>query len=164
MSEFMSQAAGEDRPVLGWREWVSLPRLGVPTIKAKIDTGACSSALHVFGLDEFSREGKVWVRFQIHPIQRNGQLSIPAEAELLEYRRVRSSTGHDAWRPVIVTDVGWGGLRWSIELTLASRDEMGFRMLLGRRDVRGRFVVDPAASYTGGLPPQPPRRRRPGKH
>lgn len=145
---------------VGWREWVALPALGVGAIKAKVDTGARSSSLHAFGIREFVRDGRRMLSFTIHPLQRESHITIAAEAELLEYRHVRSSSGHHTRRPVILTPVELFGQRWEIELTLASRDEMGFRMLLGRQAVRRRFLVDPARSYLAGTPASAPKRKR----
>jgi len=138
--------------IVGWREWVTLPQLGAAEIKAKIDTGARSSSLHAFGVETFRRRGVLWVRFQIHPRQRSLESTIPCEARVLDSRAVRSSSGHLSQRPVIVTEIELHGRRWPIELTLANRDEMGFRMLLGREALRGRLVVDPARSYLAGRP------------
>lgn len=140
----------EPLPVIGWREWVSLPGLGVPAIKAKIDTGACSSSVHAFDVSIEEAQGQAIVRFKLHPYQHTSRVTIVAEAVLVEYRRVRSSGGHETLRPVVLADVELLGQRWPIELTLASRDTMGFRMLLGRRALRRRFVVDPGRSYLGG--------------
>lgn len=146
-------------PLIGWREWVALPELGVARIKAKVDTGARSSCVHAWEIEEFSRGGEPWVRFLLHPIQRSINETVQAEARLLEYRPVRSSTGHQTMRPVIVTPVRLLDQTWPIELTLASRDEMGFRMLLGREGVRGRFLVHPGASFFGGRPKKRRRKR-----
>jgi hypothetical protein len=136
--------------VIGWREWVALPGLGIQATKAKIDTGARSSALHAFDLELFERRGRTFVRFNVHPLQRRAEPNVTAEAAVLEFRRVKSSDGHVTLRPVILTEVELLGQRWPIELTLANRDSMGFRMLLGREAVRRRFVVDPGRSYLGG--------------
>jgi hypothetical protein len=144
--------AAQGHDIIGWREWIGLPQLGEAAIKAKIDTGARSSSLHAYGVETFRRRGVLWVRFQIHPRQRSLEPSIPCEARVLEFRAVRSSSGHLSQRPVIVTDIELHGRRWPIELTLANRDEMGFRMLLGREALRGRLVVDPARSYLAGRP------------
>jgi hypothetical protein len=133
--------------ILGWREWVALPELGISAIKAKIDTGARSSALHAFDLEPFERDGKQMVRFAIHPQQRDTQETQIVEAELFAEREVRNSGGHVERRPVIVTPVQIRQETWSIELTLTNRDVMGFRMLLGRQAVRQRFVIDPGRSY-----------------
>jgi hypothetical protein len=136
-----------EKPVIGWREWVALPELGVPAIKAKIDTGARSSALHAYDVEVVRRRGRNLVRFKIYPLQRSTGRVIAAEAQLVEERWVRSSSGHRMLRPVIQTAIELDGQRWPIELTLTGRDEMGFRMLLGRQAVRRRFVVDPARSF-----------------
>ena len=138
--------------MIGWREWAALPQLGIAYIKPKIDTGARSSSLHASVVEEFERDGKTFVRFKVHPIQRNRDFGVKAEAEVLEYRNVRSSSGQKSRRPVILTEIEILGQRWPIELTLANRDEMGFRMLLGREAVRGRFLVDAGKSYYGGKP------------
>ena len=140
------------RPVIGWREWVALPQLGIAYIKPKIDTGARSSSLHVSEVEEFRRGDTLFVRFRVHPIQRNREFGVKAEAEVLEYRDVKSSSGQKSRRPVILTEIQVLGQCWPIELTLADRDEMGFRMLLGRQAVRGRFLVDAGRSYYGGRP------------
>jgi hypothetical protein len=147
--------------IIGWREWIALPELGVAAIKPKIDTGARSSSLHAFNIETFDRGGMPWVRFDVHPLQRNTDLAVRAEAAVLEFRHVRSSSGHQSLRPVIRTVVALADRRWAVELTLAARDEMGFRMLLGREAVRGRFVVDPGRSYL--VSTSPAGRRPPGK-
>jgi hypothetical protein len=139
-------------PVIGWREWVGLPEFGIEQMKVKVDTGARSSSLHAFDLRELERDGAKWVRFQVHPVQRRRDKTVEVEAEVLEYRSVRSSSGRASLRPVIITDVRLMGITWPVELTLASRDEMGFRMLLGREAFRRRFLVDAGRSYCGGKP------------
>jgi hypothetical protein len=149
-------------PVIGWREWVALPQLGIAFIKPKIDTGARSSSLHASGVEEFRRGDRTFVRFRVHPIQRNKDFGVKAEAEVLEYRHVKSSSGQKTRRPVIVTEIEVLGERWPIELTLADRDEMGFRMLLGREAIRGRFLVDTGKSYYGGKP-LAKRKKKPDK-
>jgi hypothetical protein len=141
--------------VIGWREWVTLPALGIEATKAKIDTGARSSALHAFNLERFERDGKTIVRFQAHPIQRNDSDVVTAEAALLEDRVVRNSGGQEELRPVIETPVQVGDAIWMIELTLTNRDQMGFRMLLGRQAVRHRYLVNPGKSFLHPLPNQP---------
>lgn len=138
--------------VIGWREWVSLPDLKIPRIKAKVDTGARTSSLHAFNLQKFKRDGATWVRFQVHPVQRKNDPTVEIEAKVLEFRPVRSSNGIVTMRPVIVTNVELLGITWPVELTLASRDTMGFRMLLGREAFRKRFLVDAGKSYYGGKP------------
>ncbi len=137
------------KPAIGWREWVGLPALGIDRIKAKVDTGARTAALHAWNIEPFDRNGEAWVRFEIHPVQRDNRTRISCEARLQGRRAVRNSGGNAQMRFVIVTEVILGGQSWPIEVTLTNRDQMGFRMLLGRATVRGRFVVDPSTSYRG---------------
>ncbi len=148
----MSSKPASPKPVIGWREWVSLPELGIVAVKAKVDTGARTSALHAYDIHLFRRGGRRMVRFKVHPLQRNTRRTVEAEAPVLDQRTVKSSTGHEHERIVIQTEVVVGGQRRPIELTLASRDAMGFRMLLGRQAIRGHFTVDPGRSYFGGKP------------
>jgi hypothetical protein len=140
-------SSSSSRPLIGWREWLILPDLGISAIKAKIDTGARSSALHAIHIQPFDREGRTWLRFQVHPVQRDSDRTITAEAPLLEERLVRNSGGHAERRPVIQTHVVLNGDRWPIDLTLTNRDVMGFRMLLGRQAVHSRFWIDPSRSF-----------------
>jgi hypothetical protein len=140
------------RPPIGWREWVGLPDLGISLIKVKVDTGARSSALHAFKIKEIHEDHRTFVSFKVHPFQRDAQTTLTCKAELLEYREVRSSHGHVTLRPVVVTSIQFQEQIWPIELTLVSRDSMGFRMLLGREAVRGRFFVDAGHSFYGGHP------------
>lgn len=133
--------------IIGWREIIALPELGIGQIKAKIDTGARSSALHAFHVEELQRDDKKMVKFQVHPLQRNSKTTITTEAELLEYREVRNSGGVAQLRPVILTPIKLGEKTWTIELTLTNRDVMGFRMLLGRQALRRQFLVDPGKSF-----------------
>lgn len=147
-----SKQRKHELPRIGWREWVALPEFEIDAVKVKIDTGARSSSLHAFNERIFRRSRREWIAFEIHPLQRNARLKIQAEAPLLEYRKVRSSSGHSAWRPVIMVELQWMAYRFPIELTLARRDEMGFRMLLGRQAIRERFLVDAGRSFLGGKP------------
>jgi len=146
-------------PAIGWREWIALPELGIEAIKAKVDTGACSSSLHAFDVAVFRRHGQDYVRFKLHPYQRDTKTTVVTEAPLSGYRQVRNSGGQVTVRPAILTAVELLGRRWRIELTLASRNDMGFRMLLGRQAIRRRFTVDPGRSYVAG---KRKRRRRRG--
>lgn len=132
---------------IGWREWLSLPALNIPQVKAKVDTGARSSALHAFNIEYFEADNGSMVRFSVHPLQRDSTLVVTATAPLLDKRSVKDSGGHIQERPVVKTLVALGSYRWPIELTLTNRDVMGFRMLLGREAVRRRFLVDPGKSY-----------------
>ncbi|HEY9864472.1 MAG TPA: RimK/LysX family protein [Candidatus Obscuribacterales bacterium] len=132
---------------IGWREWVALPSLGIGEIKAKIDTGARSSSLHAFDIHILKLKDKQRVRFKVHPTQRDTINTVSAEVDLIEYRTVRNSGGHTELRPVILTDVELMGKQWLIELTLTNRDAMGFRMLLGRQAIKGRFLIDCHQSF-----------------
>jgi hypothetical protein len=140
----------EHLPIIGWREQVALPDLEIPEVKAKIDTGARSSALHAFDVEIFEHDGKSMVRFKVHPYQRDTHRTVTAIAELLEHRQVRNSGGQTQLRPVIQTTVELNGYAFPIELTLTNRDAMGFRMLLGRQAVRQRFLVDAGRSFLHG--------------
>lgn len=144
--------AKRERSVIGWREWVSLPALGIDAVKAKVDTGARSSALHASDIQYFTRDGVEFVRFSVHPIQRTAKVTIVGEEELVEKRWITSSVGHRTLRPVIITPISWMGQTWDIELTLVNRDAMGFRMLIGRQAMRQRLIVDPTRSYVSGKP------------
>ncbi len=135
---------------IGWREWVGLPELGVGAVKAKVDTGARTSAIHAFGVQPFEVGDETWVRFQLHPRQRARRPTITCEAPVFDHRPIRSSNGEVQERYVILTDLEMAGQTWSIELSLASRDNLGFRMLLGRRGLRRHVVIDPARSYVTG--------------
>lgn len=147
-----------DRPLIGWREWVSLPGLGIPHLKAKVDTGAKTSCLHAFKLEKFSSNGRVMVGFGIHPVQGDQAVEIFTEAPVIDERPVTDSGGHTEDRLVIMADIVIGELRWPIEITLTNRDTMQFRMLLGRSGLQDRFLVMPDASYLAGA--VPPRNKR----
>ena len=136
-----------ERTTIGWREWVRLPELGDTTVKAKVDTGARTSTLHAYDVTEFERDGSSWARFSFHPVQRDETTTITAEAALVGRRTVTASNGQSELRYVVETEALIDGERIPIELTLTRRDAMGFRMLLGRRALQGRFVVDPKRSY-----------------
>ena len=155
----VSPAKRPEPTTLGWREWVALPTWNVAHMKAKVDTGARTSSLHAFGLEWFDRDGSPWVRFDVHPWQRSTADSVVAEAAVVATRDVRSSSGDVEHRPVVRTSIVLAGHAVSAEVTLTRRDEMGFRMLVGREALRHRFLIDPGVSYLGGRPDKSVRRR-----
>lgn len=138
---------------LGWREWVGLPSLGIDWIKAKVDTGARTSALHGFAIEEVTEKGVQRVRFMMHPIQKDNDTEVECVADVVDRRVVRDSGGHEELRWVIRSDVRIGPHCWPAEFTLTSRDDMLFRMLLGRTAMARRAVVNPARSYLVGKKP-----------
>ena len=138
-----------DSPLIGWREWLALPQLGLPAIKAKIDTGARSSSLHVASLEEYQREGHTWLRFAVATGRRDAVL-VGCEAPACDYREVTDSGGHTTSRWFIRTVVCLAGASWEIEINLTNRCNMLFPMLLGRSALRGRFRVDPDLAYACG--------------
>lgn len=133
--------------ILGWREWVSLPDLGIEKIKAKTDTGARTSALHAFAITPFKEGNKQKIRFEMHPLQKNTDKIVRCVADVIDKRWVSDSGGHREERYVIATPIIIGDQQWSIEITLTERDNMLFRMLLGRSAIKRRFVVNPARSF-----------------
>jgi len=153
---------GSAATVAGWREWVALPEFDVPWVKAKLDTGARSSSIHAFDIDEGDRDGVPWVSFAIHPWQRSDTDEVRVELPVVDRRAIRSSTGHEEERLVVSTRISVVGHELDAELTLANRDEMGFRMLIGREALRGVLLVDPGHSYLGGKPSRSTRRKNRG--
>lgn len=149
-------------PVVGWREWLALPEVGIKHIKAKVDTGARTSALHAFFVEPFQRHGKQWVRFGIHPIKQDTETVVECEMPVKDRRVVTDSGGHKEDRYIIETTLSLGQLTWTAEVTLTDRDSMKFRMLLGRTALNNRFLVDPAASYLlGSRPARKAEKRHP---
>ncbi|PLW69326.1 ATP-dependent zinc protease [Pseudohalioglobus lutimaris] len=140
----------ENKLVLGWREWLAFPELGIVQIKAKVDTGARTSCLHAYFVEPFERSGEAWVRFGIHPRQGNTKEEIHCEARVKDRRSVRDSGGHEELRYVIETPVSIGDQHTPVEVTLTDRDTMKFRVLLGRSGIGEQYVVDPARSYVQG--------------
>ncbi len=142
--------------VIGWREWVGLPDLGIPAIKAKVDTGARTSALHAYYVTPFDKDGKPWVRFGLHPLQHDSLTCIECEAPVKDVRPVTDSGGHTEARVVIETCLRINGLEMPIEVTLTDRENMRFRMLLGRSALKNGFWVDSSKSFLlGGSKDQP---------
>ena len=140
----------KNKIIIGWREWLALPDFGIQAIKAKVDTGARTSALHTFGLEPYEEYGLLKVKFGVHPLQRRKDIEVNCVADVVDRRRVTSSAGQSEMRYVIRTSVALGEIRWPIELTLTNRRSMRFRMLLGRAAITGRLMVDPAKSYLTG--------------
>lgn len=136
--------------MLGWREWLALPDLGLTLIKAKVDTGARTSTLHAFYVDTFHRSGQRYVRFGVHPLQHRADIVVHSEALVIDQRNVSDSGGHREQRYVIETRLSLGGREWPIEVTLTNRESMLFRMLLGRTAIAGNALVDPARSFVNG--------------
>jgi hypothetical protein len=139
------------RGIVGWREWVALPELGVQAIKAKVDTGAASSSLHAFRMRRLAIDGVDSVEFEIHPVQHRSDDAVLVRVPVVDERPVRNPGGRTEVRPVIETKIRWGEEIWTTRINLTARDEMGFRMLLGRRTIRRRrLLVDPGRSFLGG--------------
>lgn len=142
--------------IIGWREWLGLPDLGIPAIKAKVDTGARTSALHAYYVTPFDKDGKSWVRFGLHPLQKDSLTCIECEAPIKDVRRVTDSGGHSEQRVVIETCLLINGISMTIEVTLTDRENMRFRMLLGRSALKQGFLVDSGKSFLlGGNKNQP---------
>ena len=160
-----SHTTGDEpgRTVVGWREWVALPQAGVPWVKAKIDTGARSSAIHAFDVEVREVDGEERVRFSIHPWQRTAEDSVELDLPVLDRREVRSSNGGVETRYAVALDVTLAGRTITTVMTLSNRDEMGFRMLIGREALERGFLVDSAVSYAGGRPKRAVRRRNWGR-
>lgn len=138
--------------LIGWREWAALPQLGIEQMKVKIDTGARSSALHAWNIEPFKHRGALWLRFEVHPLQHNNRFSRPCTAPVHDLRRIKSSNGEIQDRYVVRLDICLGPKMWPIDISLTDRDEMGFRMLLGRSAIRNRCLVNPGRSFIVGPP------------
>ena len=136
--------------IVGSEEWCSLPGLGLPAIKARVDSGAATSSLHAFNILPFQRDGELWISFEVHPLQNDRSVVVRHEAPVLEQRSVRNTSGISENRYVIREELVLGEQRWPIELTLTNRDAMGYRMLLGREAMVGRVLVDPEGSHQLG--------------
>lgn len=140
----------QQRIIVGSEEWCAFPDLGVPAVKARVDSGAKTSSIHAFNIQKFRRNGAIWVSFEVHPIQNNRRTVIRCEKPLLDKRGVKSSSGIAETRYVVGARLQIGGEAWDIELTLANRDSMGYRMLLGREAMNGRMIIDPSLSFCLG--------------
>jgi len=146
----MASALAGSKTTVSWREWVAMPDLGIPAIKAKLDTGARTSSLHAFAIEPFRSGGRLKVRFGVHPLQRREDIEIVGSAEVVDQRYVIDSGGHRELRYVIRTPIQVSQWSWDIEISLTNRDIMRFRMLLGRTAMQGRLLVDPQGSYLTG--------------
>lgn len=139
-----------DKIIIGSEEWVQLPKLNIPAIKVRVDSGAKTSALHAVNIEPFVKDGEHWVRFDVYPLQVNGKTLRHCEAVIADKRIIKSSTGTKESRYVIKTTLVFGEDAWEIEVTLTNRDSMGYRMLLGREAMNGRLLVDPEGSFVKG--------------
>lgn len=155
--------SGQD---IGWREWIALPDIGIPAIKAKVDTGARTSALHAWQIEPFTRGGAPWIQFDLHPLQRNTRMSIRRSAPVHDRRLVTDSGGHRERRYVIESRAIIGDQERVIEMTLTDRDTMLFRMLLGRQGMRGLRVMPDRSFLTAAAltPRQAAARYAPGRY
>ena len=152
-----------DPQVAGWREWISLPGLDVAWIKAKLDTGARTSSLHAWDIEEFERDGEAWLRYTVLPWQASDEDQLRLESPLHDQRAVRSSSGHAEERHVVTMEIRLLDRVVTAEVTLTNRDDMGFRMLVGREALRRGYLVDSSRSYLGPRPPLALRRRNRGR-
>jgi ribosomal protein S6--L-glutamate ligase len=133
--------------ILGWQEWIALPDLRLPALKAKIDTGARTSALHTLSVEPYGTSKRPMVRFRVRPSPQRASLEIEASAAIIDQREVRSSNGERQLRYVIATRLRLGGREWPIEVTLTNRERMTYRMLLGRQAIQPDMLVDPGATF-----------------
>ncbi len=155
----MTKAEAVAPTLIGWREWIAFPEWGIAAIKVKIDTGARTSALHADDLRIVERDGGRFAVFTVRPWQRSDRDGVEVTAPLVDERSVTSSSGDASTRPVVLATIQLDGEPHEIELTLTRRDDMGFRMLLGRKAMEGRYLVDPSHSYLTGRPELATRRR-----
>lgn len=163
MSSEPAPAPDPAHTVVGWREWVALPQAGVDWVKAKIDTGARSSSIHAFDLEVFEADGVEQVRFTLHPWQKSEEDLVELSLPVLDRREVRSSNGQTEQRYAVAMDVVLAGRTLTTVMTLSNRDEMGFRMLIGREALERGFLVDAGLSYAGGRPRRSVRRKNWGR-
>ncbi len=139
-----------DKIIIGSEEWCAFPGLGIPAIKARVDSGAKTSSIHAFNIHKIRRNGESWISFEVHPLQGDRRTVIRCEQPILDKRVVKSSSGIAETRYVIAARIKVGNEAWDIEITLANRDSMGYRMLLGREAMSGRMLVDPSLSFCLG--------------
>lgn len=142
----MTEINQKNPTIIGFREWIALPELELIALKAKVDTGAKTSSLHAFDIKLVKRSGVTFVKFKVHPIQKNLDVVVPCSAPLIDRRVVTDSGGHKELRYVIHTTIQMGQLKKTIELTLTNRETMKYRMLIGREALK-QFYIDPSQSY-----------------
>ena len=140
----------EQKVIIGKEEWCAIPALGLPAIKARVDTGAKTSALHAFNIVPFDENGRQYVKFDIHPIQNNRKIVPSCRGLVVDRRSVKSSSGEKEQRLVIKTPIIMGNETWDIEITLTNRDSMGYRMLIGREAMKDRVLIDPDSAFCLG--------------
>jgi ribosomal protein S6--L-glutamate ligase len=138
------------KAIIGSEEWCKLPKLGIPAIKARVDSGAKTSSIHAFNIHTFRKDAVLWVSFEVHPLQNNRRTVVRCEAEVIDKREVKSSSGTSEKRYIIKTQLKLGTTKWDIELSLANRDPMGYRMLLGREAMKNKVLVDPSEKFQMG--------------
>lgn len=142
----------EEGQLIGWREWVGLPDWQIPAMKAKMDSGAKTCALHIFYVEPFEKDGETWVKFGIHAYDDSPETVNDCEAKVVDQRLVRDSGGHEEMRYVILSRCQLGNKIQDVETTLTNRDAMQFPMLIGRNALKNGFLVDSGASYLLGKP------------
>ncbi|ABV87421.1 alpha-L-glutamate ligase, RimK family [Shewanella pealeana ATCC 700345] len=140
----------DNKFIIGSEEWCAFPALGVPAIKARVDSGARTSSIHAVNIRPFKREGEPWVSFELHPIQNSRKIILRCESKVVDRRNIKSSNGESEKRYVIASVIQLGGNAWEVELTLTNRDSMGYRMLLGREAMSNKTLVDPSESFCLG--------------
>ncbi|MCI5143641.1 MAG: alpha-L-glutamate ligase, partial [Candidatus Electrothrix sp. ATG1] len=143
-------SADQPKTIIGSEEWCAFPDMAIPALKARIDSGAKTSSIHAFNIQPFRRHGRSWVSFEVHPIQNNRRIVIRCEKPVTDRRAVKSSSGLTETRYVVSASMQLGPDSWEIELTLANRDSMGYRMLLGREAMGNRLIIDPSESFCLG--------------
>lgn len=138
------------KEIVGNQEWCAFPELGIPAIKARVDSGAKTSAIHAFNIRTYFKNDVEWVSFEVHPLQKNDEILVRCDCPIIDQREVKSSSGTSEKRYVISTPIGLGDNVWDIQLTLTDRDAMGYRMLLGREAMNGRLIIDPSMKCVVG--------------
>lgn len=139
-----------EKKIIGCEEWCNLTDLDIPAIKARVDSGAKTSSIHAFNINPYRKNKSLWVSFEVHPLQDNRRTIVRCDAEVIDRRDIRSSSGLSEKRYVIKTLLEFYGKKLEIELTLTNRDSMGYKMLLGREAMNGLFIIDPSKHFLTG--------------